>query len=315
MSQNSNDPSDPSTPSDKSSSESTQLESKKLRYDDSYANQVNTIIDTLDLDSETDRGILKSRFLSEVVDYERRKLKTKKYYDVFRFIVTIGSILLPAILSLGQMDPAKLPKNFDQWTYWSSWTISLMVTASNGFLQLFSLDKNYFEYALTTEQLKTEGWQYFQLSGKYEDDESHQEAYKAFSKSIENIKRKQVEKEYSGKGDVNKNKKEKKFDFQDELMKNLPEELKKQIPDKPKPDVEAGVKRVDDKISEMEGLMKSKVDQLDNIMSIIQSKNVGEELAATLGNVRGMLTEGARDALSEAASEVVNDMIDNSSDK
>ena len=29
-----------------------------------------------------------------------------------------------------------------------------MVTASNGFLQLFSLDKNYFEYALTTEQLK-----------------------------------------------------------------------------------------------------------------------------------------------------------------
>ena len=49
----------------------------------------------------------------------------------------------------------------------------------------------------TTEQLKTEGWQYFQLSGKYEDDESHQEAYKAFSKSIENIKRKQVEKEYS----------------------------------------------------------------------------------------------------------------------
>ncbi len=36
-----------------------------LRYDDSYANQVNNIIDTLDLDSETDRGILKSRFLSE----------------------------------------------------------------------------------------------------------------------------------------------------------------------------------------------------------------------------------------------------------
>jgi len=32
-------------------------------YDDSYANQVNNIIDTLKLDSETDRGILKSRFL------------------------------------------------------------------------------------------------------------------------------------------------------------------------------------------------------------------------------------------------------------
>ena len=260
-------------------------------YDDSYANQVNGIIDTLDLDSETDRGILKSRFLSEVVDYERRKLKTKKYYDVFRFIVTTGSILLPAILSLGQMDPAKLPKNFDQITYWTSWTISLMVTASNGFLQLFSLDKNYFEYSLTTEQLKTEGWQYFQLSGKYEDDESHQAAYKAFSKSIENIKRKQVEKEYSGKGDVNKNKKEKKFDFQEELMKNLPDELKKQIPDKPKVDIELGVKIVDDKISELEGLMKNKVDQLDNIMNLLENKNISEDVATTVGNVRDILNK------------------------
>ena len=190
-------------------------------YDDSYANQVNGIIDTLKLDSETDRGILKSRFLSEVVEYEKRKLHTKKYYDRFRFIVTVGSIILPAILSLGQMDPTKLPPNFDQIVYWSSWTISLMVTASNGFLQLFSLDKNYFEYAITTEQLKTEGWQFFQLSGKYEDDESHQEAYKDFSKSIENIKRKQVEKEYSGKGEV---KKKKEFNLQKELAAMIPQE-------------------------------------------------------------------------------------------
>ena len=262
-----------------------------LGYDDNYANQVDKIIDTLVLDSETDRGILKSRFLSEVVEYENRKLKTKKYYDIFRFIVTTGSILLPAILSLGQMDPAKLPKNFDQITYWASWTISLMVTASNGFLQLFSLDKNYFEYALTTEQLKTEGWQYFQLSGKYEDDESHKDAYKAFSKSIENIKRKQVEKEYSGKGDVNKNKKEKKFDFQKELMNNLPEELKKQIPDKPKVDVEEGVKRVDDKIHEMENLMKDKMGKLDDIINSLENKNIDESIATTVGNVREMLSD------------------------
>jgi hypothetical protein len=227
--------------------------------------------------------------------------------------VTTGSILY-CDLSLDN-GPAKLPKNFDQITYWTSWTISLMVTASNGFLQLFSLDKNYFEYSLTTEQLKTEGWQYFQLSGKYEDDESHKAAYKSFSKSIENIKRKQVEKEYSGKGDVNKNKKEKKFDFQAELMKNLPDELKKQIPDKPKVDVEEGVKRVDEKISELEGLMKNKVDQLDNIMSMFQNERIDKELVTTMGNVSEILTEGSKDVASDVASgiakEVVSDVIDN----
>ena len=275
-------------------------------YDDSYANQVNEIINTLELDSETDRSILKSRFLSEVIKYEARKLHTKKYYDRFRFIVTVGSIILPAILSLGQMDPTKLPPNFDQIVYWSSWTISLMVTASNGFLQLFSLDKNYFEYSLTTEQLKTEGWQYFQLSGKYEDDESHQAAYKDFSKSIENIKRKQVEKEFSGKGDVSKKKKEKPFDFQAELVKNLPDHLK------PKPDPEKGEVIIDSKMSEIDNLMNDKMGKLDTLMTMLEKKNIDGDVASTVGNVREILSGSIKEQVHEAASEVVEKAIDKS---
>ena len=46
---------------------------EKKDYDDSYANQINDIIDTLELESETDRRILKSRFLAEVLRYEKRK--------------------------------------------------------------------------------------------------------------------------------------------------------------------------------------------------------------------------------------------------
>ena len=186
-----------------------------------YKDQVLDIINSLHLNSETDKYILKSRFLYEVLNYDMRRNHTKKYYNIFRFAVTVGSILLPALLSIGQMDPAKLPKNFDQISYWSTWSISLTVTVCNGFLQLFSLDKNYFEFAITSEQLKTEGWQFFQLSGKYDDYEDHKEAYRPFCKSIENIKRKQVEKEFSGKGEV---KKKKEFDFAKELKKNLPDQ-------------------------------------------------------------------------------------------
>tara|TARA_B100000700_G_C14894742_1_gene784445 strand:- start:379 stop:1155 length:777 start_codon:yes stop_codon:yes gene_type:complete len=182
----------------------------------SFSNNVSGIVDDLDLEKTYDKAIIKYRFLDEISYYEGKRDHTKKYYNVFRFIVTTGSILLPAILSMGQMDPAKLPANFDMVTYWASWTISLAVTASNGFLQLFSLDKNYFSYSMVVEQLKTEGWQFFGLSGKYEDYPSHQEAYRTFSKSVESIKRKQVEQEFSnGKGDSKK----KKFDFQGEMKK------------------------------------------------------------------------------------------------
>jgi len=282
-----------------------------LEYNDSYANQVNEIINTLELDSETDRSILKSRFLSEVIKYEQRKMQTKKYYDIFRFIVTTGSILLPAILSLGQMDPTKLPKNFDQITYWTSWTISLSVTAANGFLQLFSLDKNYFEYSLTTEQLKTEGWQYFQLSGKYEDDKTHQAAYKDFSKSIENIKRKQVEKEFSGKGDVSKKKKEKPFDFQEELMKNLPDHLK---PEKEKGDVEQGESKIkeseikESKMKEIDTLMNDKIGKLDSLMDMLEKKNTERDDA--VGNVREILSDSIKGQILEASTEAVSNAVD-----
>ena len=230
-----------------------------------YKDQVLDIINSLELPSETDKHILKSRFLYEVLNYDARRNNTKKYYNSFRFIVTLGSILLPAIMSIGQMDPTKLPKHFDRFSYWASWSISLTVTACNGFLQLFSLDKNYFEYAITTEQLKTEGWQFFQLSGKYEDYPDHSSAYRSFCKSIENIKRKQVEKEFSGKVEV---KKKKEFDFKKELEKVVPERYSIEGSKK------EGSKDLDSKVGELDTLMKDKMGKLDTLMGLLEQKEI-----------------------------------------
>ena len=187
----------------------------------SYYDRVNKIIDGLVLkNSPSDNEIIKNRFLYEVMHYEYKRDSINKYYNGLRFVMTIGSILLPAILSIGQMDPTKLPRNFDTITYWTSWSLSLTITACNGFLQLFSLDKNYIAYSLVVEQLKTEGWQYFQLSGKYENAQSHGQAFKQFCKSVEGVKRKQIEQEYNGKGEDKKNK----FNFSDELNSTLPKQ-------------------------------------------------------------------------------------------
>ena len=186
-----------------------------------YEENVTGIIDNLELQSPNENLMLKHRFLYEVLYYEKKRNNTKKYYNFFRFIVTLGSIFLPAILSIGQMDPNKLPKHFNDITYWLSWGISLSVTTCNGFLQLFALDKNYFLYSIVVEQLKTEGWQFFQLSGKYEDYESHIECYKLFCKTIESIKRKQVEQQFTGgKADKKKKFSPKKTNL---LENNIPE--------------------------------------------------------------------------------------------
>ena len=203
-----------------------------------YTAKINSIIDnnlSLPKQLEDNKEIIKSRFVEEVSFYEKKRDHTKRYYNIFRFIVTIGSIFLPAILSMGQMDPTKLPKNFDQVTYWSSWSISLLVTISNGFLQLFSLDKNYFNYSLVVEQLKTEGWQFFGLSGKYEEYDTHEKkAYKEFCKAIENIKRKQVETEFQGKGNTTKKKPDDKDKDKEKPLLEDSEKQRKELINKPK---------------------------------------------------------------------------------
>ncbi len=54
-----------------------------------YKDQVLDIINSLKLISDTDKSILKSRFLYEVLNYDARRNHTKKYYNGFRFIVTV----------------------------------------------------------------------------------------------------------------------------------------------------------------------------------------------------------------------------------
>ena len=232
-----------------------------------FSENVSCIIDDIELQRPYDKAIIKHRFLDEITYYEKKRDETKRFYNVFRFIVTTGSILLPAILSMGQMDPAKLPRNFDMVSYWCSWTISLMVTGSNGFLQLFSLDKNYFSYSMVVEQLKTEGWQFFGLSGKYDDYPDHQSAYKSFSKSVESIKRKQIDQEFSnGKGENKK----KKFNFQGEMKKfaeeqNADLQLKKVVESVPQ------VQKVVESVPQVQKVVDS-VPRVDDILKIASEK-------------------------------------------
>ncbi len=259
-----------------------------------YTDKVINIIDNLDMpdNMKGNKEILKSRFVEEVVYYEKKRDKTKTYYNVFRFIVTTGSILLPALLSIGQMDPNKLPRNFDQISYWSTWSISLMVTISNGFLQLFSLDKNYFNYSLVVEQLKTEGWQYFGLSGKYEGHDIHdKESYKDFCKAVENIKRKQVENEFQGKGNTTKKKKGDdkqspllEFDF-DGKMKEFMEKSKNNDMFKPLVQTVNQVSNIDNMVDNLK----------QNVVNNVSTKMVDEFKNEIRGNIDDIITKENKD--------------------
>jgi hypothetical protein len=108
--------------------------------------------------------------------------------------VTIGSILVPAFLSIqGTTQQTQI--------YWATWLISLSVTISNGVMSLFKLDKKYFFINTTLELLHSEGWQYIGLSGRYAPKDApvpptHENQFLVFFHMAEKIKMRQVEEEY-----------------------------------------------------------------------------------------------------------------------
>ena len=138
-------------------------------------------------------SIIKTRFISELINYNTKLNRYTRFYNFFRFNVTFGSLIVPALLSI-QNNSNQTVADI---TYWSTWTISLLVTTCNGLIGLFSLDKNYIMYGLTLEKMKSEGWQFLQLSGKYVNLDTHDEAFPIFCKNIEDLKIKQIQLEYS----------------------------------------------------------------------------------------------------------------------
>lgn len=121
------------------------------------------------------RVIFEERYIHLIEDSYDRCRHTACLFHTNRIVITIGSIIVPALLSIHYTQSAT---SVSELIYWVTWAVSLLVTISNGILTLFKYDKKYFLFHATYEQLRTEGWQYLSLTGHYSGDEPKHPDYK-----------------------------------------------------------------------------------------------------------------------------------------
>ncbi len=149
-------------------------------------------------------SVLEKRYIQLVHEFQFRCLVLAILFHTSRTIVTVGSLVVPALLSIQYTDasPASTTYSTSYQIYWVTWVISLLVTTCNGLQNIFKLEKKYYFLHTTMEHLRSEGWQYLQLSGRYSgfftpsEVPSHENQFVFFCSSIEKIKMKQVEEEY-----------------------------------------------------------------------------------------------------------------------
>lgn len=168
--------------------------------------------DALDRATLTDmqKSIIRARYIRVVHGFENRCRMLSIWFHTCRFTVTVGSLIVPALLSIQYTSTASStntndnsdPNSFAYRIYWATWVISLLVTTSNGLSNIYKIDKKYYFLHTTLEQLRSEGWQYFELSGRYSgfftphETPTHANQFIYFCHSVEKIKMKQVEEEY-----------------------------------------------------------------------------------------------------------------------
>jgi hypothetical protein len=162
-----------------------------------------------ELDSLTDfqRACLIARFISITEEFKKRIIIYGLLFHIGRFIVTGGSLIVPALLSIQTPSGTSVPM------FWTTWSLSLLVTLSNAILTLFKVEKRYYYINTCIGQLYSEFWQYIELTGKYNGKHSgnklkqldgtygfsvatHQNQYGLVCRSIEKIKLKQIEDEF-----------------------------------------------------------------------------------------------------------------------
>jgi hypothetical protein len=151
------------------------------------------VFNSLDIETHK-KTVLKDRYLSVLDNFHKRANNLTISFYSARMIVTVGSILVPAFLSI---QTTSVAGSF----YWMTWVISLAVTIANGFITLFKLDKKYFFIHTTLEMMHSEVWQYIGLTGRYSPKDAtivptHENQFNSFFRMSERIKMRQVEEEF-----------------------------------------------------------------------------------------------------------------------
>lgn len=147
--------------------------------------------------------VIELRYLGLLGSYYKRIIYVDILHHFTRTFVSLGSVIVPALLSI--QSPTS-PQSTS--LYWITWVISVLVTAFHNIITIFRFDKKYFALHNTYEKLKSEGWAYLQLAGRYSGQHptdpkihvipTHKNQYALFVHSIEKIQMRQIADEYNG---------------------------------------------------------------------------------------------------------------------
>ena len=151
-------------------------------YPDWLKREFGQLVDDLDLEPPRKR-FLRSRWLDQVVWLEGKAGRARNWYYALRLTTLVGALLLPALAAIDPQDDS-----LHNAVRIATWVVGLVVAISAAIEGFFHFGERWRNYRRTAELLKTEGWLYLQLSGRYgTNGATHAEAYPLFALRVEEL--------------------------------------------------------------------------------------------------------------------------------
>lgn len=163
---------------------------KQDPYQASLKQEFAGMVANLDL-NDRQKYYLKSRWLEQVLWMEGKATRTRDFYYRLRLTTIIGGVIIPALVSLNFATYGG--EQAKRIVFLSTFTLSQVVAISAAVEQFFNYGERWRHYRRSVESLKTQGWQFFELSGAYENFSSHDVAFHDFAGNVEAILQKDVE--------------------------------------------------------------------------------------------------------------------------
>ncbi|MCC5663832.1 DUF4231 domain-containing protein [Nostoc sp. CHAB 5784] len=165
---------------------------KKDSYNEFLKEEFNKLFEGMKL-GDVQKHFLRSRWLDQVLWMEGKANFSRDRHYLLRITTIVGGVILPALVSLNINTTLQVNNRARDVIIWSTFGLSQIVAISAAIEEFFHYGERWRHYRRTVESLKSQGWQFSQLTGPYRNYTSHEQAFNLFAGNVEDIIQRDVE--------------------------------------------------------------------------------------------------------------------------
>ena len=138
--------------------------------------------------SDEQRHFLSSRWLENVLWMEAAAQRKRTRYYALRLTTVVGAVIVPALVSINALGKAEMAIT------WLTIAVSLVAAVSAAVEGFVRFGDRWRHYRSLVEELKSEGWDFYELSGPYRaEGATHETAFPIFVERVNELLRRETQ--------------------------------------------------------------------------------------------------------------------------